>query len=282
MDKQQILDMLPYNISNEKIEEILNLETTPIKGRALDLTGQHFDRLIALKRGPNQVSNGKAKSRWWCICDCEEHNIVLVTLNNLRSGNTKSCGCRNLEQMAKHMQQVGRQAAKDLTQQRFGELIALYPTEERNNHSVVWVCQCSCGRLHKVSAKELLRHNITSCGCKKDSNGIREIKRILELNQINYITEKTFPTCKFSNGASARFDFFIEQDDKNYLIEFDGIQHFEEVDYFSHDTLQNRQEKDKIKNQWCIDNHIPLIRIPYTAVWNLTLKDLQLGSQYQL
>jgi hypothetical protein len=56
--------------------------------RKLDLSGERFGKLVALKSAPN----GKwGKSRWVCICDCgKEHN---VSTDALRKGFTKSCGC---------------------------------------------------------------------------------------------------------------------------------------------------------------------------------------------
>ena len=46
------------------------------------------------------------------------------------------------------------------------------------------------------------------------------------------------------------------------LIEYDGIQHFEEVEIFR-ESLTYIQKNDDIKNQYCKDNDIKLIRIPY-------------------
>lgn len=214
---------------------------------------------------------------WWCICDCPNHNIILTSLNNLKSGNTKSCGCLNLEQMRKHGIELGKSSIKDLTGQTFGELTALYPTEKRNNKSVVWECQCSCGKIHQVSAKDLINHRICSCGHSNDSNGVREIKRILNTNNIPYETEKVFLTCRFENLSYPRFDFYVNN---QYLIEYDGEQHFKDLKYFTHDTLEQRQLRDKFKNQWCKENNILLIRIPYTEIWNLTIEDLSPGSRF--
>lgn len=38
------------------------------------------------------------------------------------------------------------------------------------------------------------------------------------------------------------------------------------------------QEHDSFKNKWCKENHIPLIRIPYTQLDEMTLQDLQLTT----
>ncbi|WP_204123293.1 alcohol dehydrogenase [Lacticaseibacillus mingshuiensis] len=54
----------------------------------IDLTGQRFGRLVAIK----DAGYDKNRSRVWeCICDCG--NMVLVRGSSLKSGNTKSCGC---------------------------------------------------------------------------------------------------------------------------------------------------------------------------------------------
>ena len=88
-------------------------------------------------------------------------------------------------------------------------------------------------------------------------------------NNIPFQTQKTFETCKYDNGYYAYFDFYV---DNKYLIEYDGIQHFEAKDegWNTKENLIKTQLRDQFKNQWCEKNKIPLIRIPY---WKLsTLK----------
>lgn len=145
----------------------------------------------------------------------------------------------------------------------------------RKNGSVVWECQCDCGNIHYVAAKELTRGSIHSCGCLQESIGSLKIKTILNNNNINYITEATFTTCKFPDTkAFARFDFCIPQ--TKTLIEYDGPQHFQELDtHFFRDNLKKRQQHDKFKNQWCIDNNYQLYRIPYYSINSInTLEDI--------
>lgn len=55
-----------------------------------DLTGQQFGRLTVLYRGTNV---NKWNVTWVCQCFCEKHTIIQVKADNLRSGNTNSCGC---------------------------------------------------------------------------------------------------------------------------------------------------------------------------------------------
>ena len=62
--------------------------------KMIDLTGQRFGRLTVVKRAVN-TKNGKAQ--WVCKCDCGNYNVVQSY--DLRSGNTKSCGCLNAERL---------------------------------------------------------------------------------------------------------------------------------------------------------------------------------------
>ena len=53
-----------------------------------DLTGQKFGRLTIIEF--DGVKNGN--SQWRCQCDCG-NNIKIVDGQNLKRGQTKSCGC---------------------------------------------------------------------------------------------------------------------------------------------------------------------------------------------
>lgn len=64
---------------------------------------------------------------------------------------------------------------KDLTGQRFGRLRALAPTDERRRTSVVWRCQCDCGRECQVPSSQLIRGQVQSCGCLQDETRRRDI-----------------------------------------------------------------------------------------------------------
>jgi hypothetical protein len=55
-----------------------------------DITGQRFGRLVAL--GLRSRGGPGIHSRWLCRCDCGKTHAA--TSNNLKSGNVKSCGCR--------------------------------------------------------------------------------------------------------------------------------------------------------------------------------------------
>ena len=52
--------------------------------------------------------------------------------------------------------------------------------------------------------------------------------------------------------------------DQKLLIEFDGKQHFEVVDYWGgEEGLKDRQRRDQIKDEWARNNNMNLIRIKF-------------------
>jgi len=108
-----------------------------------------------------------------------------------------------------------------------------------------------------------LNNHLNGQGCPicDESKGEKEIRRILDDSGFEYITEKKFDDCKYKNCLS--FDFYLPE--HNICIEYDGIQHFESVDFFGGiSRLKYNQKVDHIKNDYCKNNNIELLRIKYT------------------
>ena len=100
----------------------------------------------------------------------------------------------------------------------------------------------------------------SGCPFCNESRGEKEIARCLENNNIFFEREYKFPDCK--NERFLSFDFRLPN--CNTCIEYDGEQHFKAVEHFGgEEGLKRRQENDKIKTDYCLKNHIRLIRIRY-------------------
>lgn len=113
------------------------------------------------------------------------------------------------------------------------------------------------------------------------SKGVRKIKSILEDYNIEFITEYRFDDCKYK--YTLPFDFYLPN--YNLLIEYDGQHHFKPQDFagkgeeWAKEQFENTQIRDSIKNEYCRNNNIHLIRIPYTELNNIKeilLKELKL------
>ena len=66
------------------------------------------------------------------------------------------------------------------------------------------------------------------------SRGEIKIAEILQMNGINFQEEYAFPGLNSPNGRALRFDFAVFDDDGNldFLIEYQGKQHYEAVSKF--------------------------------------------------
>lgn len=115
-----------------------------------DLTGKRFGRLTVVSLHPKRDKFNRA--RWMCKCDCG--NETVVRSSYLINGDTKSCGCIVHE-------------IKDIAGQRFGRLIAVEPTDEKEGGATIWKCQCDCGKTTKVPVSKLINGTIQSCGCSR-------------------------------------------------------------------------------------------------------------------
>ena len=135
----------------------------------------------------------------------------------------------------------------------------------------MWVCECECGNIHIASGSSLKNGDVLSCGCLGRSKGETIIKDILLKNNISFSQEVIFNDLKDKNFL--RFDFALL--DKNgkiiKLIEFDGRQHFDKNSIWYNETIVKH---DKMKNEYCKNKNIPLLRIPYTDLENINLEML--------
>ena len=221
-----------------------------------DLTNQRFGRLTVISRAPN---DGRYVC-WNCKCDCG--NIKITRSASLMSGKVQSCGCLFKETRPK---------PEDLTGQKFGKLTALAITDLREDRRPLWKCRCDCGNLILVKSHDLVNGTRVSCGCKGKSAGESIIEVILQENKIDYIFNKPyFSDLILPSGLPARYDFILLDKGIPYrLIEYDGEQHFKEISSFK-GTLKERQKHDNIKNKYALEHNIPLVRIPYYELQNIT------------
>lgn len=99
-------------------------------------------------------------------------------------------------------------------------------------------------------------------GCPKcnSSKGETMIMDYLNERGIDFKYQHRFYNCRNINELS--FDFYLPY--YNLCIEYDGIQHFESVEFWGGESkLEYTIKCDNIKNEYCLDNNIKMFRIPY-------------------
>lgn len=101
------------------------------------------------------------------------------------------------------------------------------------------------------------------------SIGEEKIENILKEKQIIFINQKKFDDCiNPQTGYKLKFDFYIPS--INLCIEYDGELHYKSVKYFGGDkTLEKHMFLDNIKNEYCKNNNINIIRISYIDINNI-------------
>lgn len=120
--------------------------------------------------------------------------------------------------------------------------------------------------IHGYFWQRASRH-LGGAGCPKckTSKGEQKVINYLDENKINYIYQHKFSDCLSSKEKLLIFDFFLPE--HNLCIEYDGKQHYQPIDYFGGDEmLAYQQLHDKIKNNYCKQNNIKLLRIPYAKI----------------
>lgn len=135
-------------------------------------------------------------------------------------------------------------------------------------------CRCKiCGCEWRASYDNLTKENHTGCPyCNQNTSfGEKNIGRYLTEWDLLYIPQYKFEDLK--DISYLPFDFYLP--DNNVLIEFDGEQHYYPVHFggLSYEDAYNNfiitVKHDNMKNLYCFQHKINLIRIPYWERDNL-------------
>ena len=205
------------------------------------LVGQKINKWTVL-----EIKNDRSHPD--AICRCECGTVKPVNIRNLIHNQSKDCGCGRKKMLRNKF-------TKNLVGKRFGKLTVIELLEESNKFKRrQYRCLCDCGN-------EITTNHTSSCGCLNSFYNLY-IKNFLNKLEIEYVPE--YPIC--IDNVRYRFDFYVPK--YNLMIEYDGEQHYKPA-HFSNDeeenirNFKNCQERDGVKNKYCKDNGINLLRIPY-------------------
>ena len=242
-----------------------------LPGNFKDRTGFENENFKVIGRAPN-IGRDTA---WNCLCKhCNKYCVKIWT--NLKR-NT-SCGCMKGKI-------IGEKLSHDLTNKIFGYLQPQYKIGSNVSGNSKWHCLCLlCGNECDVDSNNLTTLHTISCGCikREKSVGAVNITKILKENNFNFKAEVRFDDLVGKDKHPYWYDFAIYKKDKIIrLIEYDGIQHYQETwgKWKNKYTLEDQRRRDKEKNQYALSHNIPLVRIPYWERDNITL-EMIMGDQY--
>lgn len=219
----------------------------------VDVTGQKFGRLLVL-----DVLWDETPTKVHCLCDCGREKVIVK--RDVISGHTKSCGCYHRDVCS----EVNYKDITDKTNQ-YG-VKAIRPSHQTSQGVWLWEFLCHCGNTFVgLPAKVFSETRPTqSCGCTLRS--AREIlieSFLLEIGA-NYDTQVKFFDCRLEYVLRFDFGIYSYDDELLMLVEYDGKQHYEPIDYFGgQEGFEQTILRDRIKDEYCLQNNILLHRIPY-------------------
>ena len=210
---------------------------------------------------PSEVSYSSAKLIWFKCDKHPEHHSELKSLNRFANGQEGSITCNQCNSVA--------QSIIDL----YGEenLYKIWNKELNGNlnpwnisscsHIEVWFnCLDDKHESYLRSCKSSTRLEYRCPKCYFPSKGEFNITNILDKYDINFETQHSFNGCRSIQPLP--FDFYLP--DHNTLIEFDGEQHYRPASIFGGlNEFIGQKVRDTIKDVYCKNNNIKLIRIPY-------------------
>lgn len=158
------------------------------------LDGKTFGDLTVLHVASTQKKYGGVF--WTCRCSCGKEVDVPATM--LVQGRRTHCGCKPSFYSV------------DIRGQKFRNITALYPTEQRTpKGDVIWHCRCDCGKEFKASYNNLVYSNLQSCGCQKKLHdaALKTFLTHVSGTSVDMIRSKKTPT---NNTSGVRGVYFIK------------------------------------------------------------------------
>lgn len=226
--------------------------------KKITYTQEEFEQIVAIKSPNTKIIGKYVKTKAPIECECKVCGNIWTTMaGNLQAGR----GCPVCGLKARN---DSKRLNNDIFLQRLKENELPYtPLEEyKGNHTKILMRCNNCGESWMATP-----HNLQSgFGCPhcRASKGEEKIRKFLKEHDIEYQEQCTFEGCKTTRLLP--FDFYLPK--LNMCIEFDGLQHFKPVSFSSDKTnveesFKQLQKRDGIKNKYCEENGIKLLRIPY-------------------
>lgn len=185
---------------------------------------------------------------------CKKCNhIFYPTIHNLKNGS----GCPKCYDKVRGKKNIISYEER-LKYVRSFDFDILTPKEEYIDGENIVTLKCNKGHIYETKLHYF--YNGNRCPICRKSKGESRISKFLKDNNIEYFEQYRFDDCKFKNKLP--FDFYIPS--LNLCIEYDGKQHYE-INGFKNNsrTLVDIKIRDTVKNIYCKNNNIKLLRIPY-------------------
>lgn len=136
----------------------------------------------------------------------------------------------------------------------------LIDTVDINVNTTITIKCNDCNSFFQRTINSHINMNSGCSGCIK-SKGEERCNHIL--NELNIIPISQF---SFDDNLKYKYDFYFTHNNVNYILEYDGGQHFKLVDFFhdTEETFEKSRDRDIYKTCLALERNIKFIRIDYT------------------
>lgn len=218
------------------------------------------------------------------MAQCHCGTIKKVRLTRIMNNQAKDCGCDHRKRLREiHFKKYEHLIGTKINGWTVLDIIS--PTEQTS--LTYALCECECGTIKEVRLSyltqgrskdcgneiivpslSLTQHHTSSCGCILSYWNMHIGKFLNEHNIVN----KPEYSVKIDDRTH-RYDFYLPE--YNLFIEYDGEQHYKLAHFGGRNdneanvALKRVQEYDRVKNLYCEQNGINLLRIPYWETKNI-------------
>lgn len=141
-------------------------------------------------------------------------------------------------------------------------------SNEYINNSEKLDLKCNKGHTYEASFEKFMCDQ--RCPKCSMTDGEFKINKYLSEYDFNFSYQHKFKDCKIKH--SLPFDFVVFDDNNNPIlaIEYDGIHHYKSI-YGNEEDFNYRKKYDEYKDQYCKNNNIEMLRIPYFEFKNIEI-----------
>lgn len=230
-------------------------------------------RKLVEAKGFKLKSNSYKNFQEPLILECKCGNTFSVLLSTLRNGKTQCNMCS-----------IGREnsvLSKEEVQKKiesFGLKMLSDYVDAKTKIDVL----CKCGNIFQISYSKMISRKKIACNvCTKSKSNIEILaENYLLKMKIKFKSQVCFKDLKTNVHTPLKFDLGLYTLDGKLkcLIELDGQQHFKlhRIYAKTEEELRWIQIRDKMKDDYCKQNNIPLYRIPYWEFNKINEKLLQI------
>lgn len=188
---------------------------------------------------------------------CPKHGVQSMMLDNfIRGHKCYSCSYESRANRCRNTPDYVEQVVNSYNGNQLLNKHEYVSSKTRNLRVLCGKCKKNTFLVSFCDYYNVNVHQCRSCSS-KESVGEKLIADYLNKFSIEYVREKKFENCK--DKRQLPFDFYVPK--YNLIIEFDGQHHY--FDVWGKEHFERTQRHDDIKNKFCEDNDIHLLRIPY-------------------